>query len=111
MGKQWCAVPCPGGREMGEFDENKIYSTDTNDEVYKLGVAQNAKFNRNDIGYTLKSEVSNVITQFDTETTVAMKTHSTGHGGTVFFCGNRIDYCRRCCLCLHHDVFIPVLAH
>merc|ERR1712154_107634 len=78
--KQWCAVPCPGGKEMGEFDENKIYKIDTNDEVYKLVVAQNAKFNRNDNGYILKNDV---IAQFDTETTVAM-THHTGHGGTVF---------------------------
>lgn len=45
--KQWCAVPCPDGQTMGEFDPSKVYQDDINDVVYHAVVQRNKKYNRN----------------------------------------------------------------
>ena len=45
--KQWCAVPCPDGQEMGEFDDSKVYQEDTNDVVYHAVIQRNKKYKRN----------------------------------------------------------------
>jgi len=45
--KQWCDVPCPGQREMGEFTESKMYVEDKEDVLYDIVTALNAKYDRN----------------------------------------------------------------